>query len=58
MLADQRHCGALARHDERQGAAQDLAGDDYDLALAGLFLGEPAILAILLPVLRLECPPK
>src|ERR1700730_13342199 len=54
MLAYQRHCVALARHDKRQGATHDLASDNYDLAPAGLFLGEPASTAIRLAVLGFD----
>jgi len=41
VLADQRHCIALARHDEWQGAAPDFTGNNYDLALARLLFGKP-----------------
>ena len=40
VSADQRHRVAFSRHDERQGAARRLAGDNNDLALASLLLGE------------------
>ena len=53
VFADQRDSGALARHDERQGAAHNLAGDHHDLALAGAFLGKPAIDPLGFLVLRL-----
>jgi hypothetical protein len=51
---DQRHPIALTRHNERQGAPSDLTSDNNDLALAGLFLGKPAVFAIGLSVLRLD----
>jgi hypothetical protein len=54
VFAYQRHPFALARHNERQGAASDFTGDNYDLTLAGLFLSEPAVFAIGLPVLGLD----
>ena len=46
----QGHSGTLAEHDERQRAAADLAGDNHDLALAGLLFGRAAVGAILLAV--------
>ena len=42
MLADQWHCVALARYDERQSATQDLADYNDDLPLAGLFFSKAA----------------
>jgi hypothetical protein len=45
VLAYQRHRLALARHNERPGAAPHFAGDNYDLALAGLFFGKTTSLA-------------
>jgi len=52
-LPDQRNRRALAGYDERQRPAHDLAGDDDNLPLAGLFLDEPAINALGFLVLRL-----
>jgi hypothetical protein len=46
----QGHSGTLAEHDERQRAAADLAGDNHDLALAGLFLGGTPVGSILFPI--------
>lgn len=46
VLAYQQHRIALARHNERPGATVHLAGDNYDLAFAGLFLRESTVLAI------------
>ncbi len=46
VLTNQRHRIALARHDERQGAAHDFARNNHDLALAGLFLGKTTVNAI------------
>jgi hypothetical protein len=56
VLADQRDCLALARHNGRQGTAPNLAGDNHDLALARLFLSEPPVFAIGLSVLRFDVP--
>jgi hypothetical protein len=56
VLAYQRDCVALTGHDKRQCAAHNFASDNYDLALAGLFLGEPAVNAIGFPILRLDVP--
>jgi hypothetical protein len=42
VFAYQRHCLALARHNERPGAAHHFTGDNYDLALASLFLRKPS----------------
>ena len=56
MLADQRYGLALARHNERQGAAPNLASNNHDLALASLFLSEPTIFAVCFPVLRFDVP--
>jgi hypothetical protein len=56
VLADQRDRLALARHNERQGTAPNLASDDYDRALAGLFLSESTTFAIGLSVLRFDVP--
>jgi hypothetical protein len=58
VLADQRDCIALARHDERQGSPHDFASDNHDLARAGLSFGEPAVNAIDLPVSGFTWPPK
>jgi hypothetical protein len=46
VLAYQRHCVALAGHDERQGAAHNFAGDNHDRSPTCLFLSEPAVNAI------------
>ena len=46
MFSYQRDCIALARDDERPSAAHHFARDNYDLALAGLLLRQPAVLAI------------
>lgn len=43
VLPDQRDRGTLARHDERDGAAEGFSRNNYDLALAGLFLGRAAV---------------
>lgn len=40
VLTNQRHCVALPRHDERQGAAHDFARNNHDLAFSCLFLGQ------------------
>jgi hypothetical protein len=56
VFADQRDRLALARHNERQGTAPNLAGDNHDLALARLFLSEPPVFAIGLSVLRFDVP--
>jgi uncharacterized membrane protein len=53
-LADQRHGITLAGHDERHGATVALANHNNHVALAGLLFGEPAILAVVLPVLGLD----
>jgi hypothetical protein len=37
---------SLSRGNERPRAAHDFAGDNYDLALAGLFLSEPTVFAV------------
>jgi hypothetical protein len=50
----QRGRRAFPRHDKRQGPAHDLAGDNNDLALAGLFLGEAPVSAIGFAVLWLD----
>jgi hypothetical protein len=50
MFAYQREGLALARHNEWQCAAPNLASDNHDLALAGLFLSQPPVLAIGLPI--------
>ena len=54
VLADQRDCIALARHNEWKGPPHHFAGDDYDLALAGLFLSKPAISTIRFAVRLLD----
>jgi hypothetical protein len=54
VLPYQRHCLALARHDERPGAAHDFAGDNHDLALAGLHIGSSAVDSLRLPIRRLR----
>jgi len=51
MLADQRNRSAFARYYKRQGAAHNLAGDDHDLALAGLRFGSATIDSLSLLVL-------
>ena len=56
VLADQRHCLALARHNERPSATRHFASNNHDLALAGLFFSEPTVLAIGLPVLWFDVP--
>ena len=56
MFANERDRLAFARHNEGQGAAPNLASDDHDLALAGLFFSEPTVLAIGLPVLWFDVP--
>jgi hypothetical protein len=47
VLADHRDRCDLARHNERQGATEDLARDDHDLALA---LSQPTLDAIRLSI--------
>jgi len=50
VLADQRDGGTLTRYDERQGAAQDFADNNHDLALAGRRLGSAAINALIFSI--------
>ena len=54
MLADHRDCVAFLADDKGKREAAALAGNDEDLPLAGLFLGEAAIDAVLDFVGRLD----